>query len=75
MKELKPESSMLFETWGGGMSSPISVRDWVAVMALQGILAAEGVSKLGHRDSQKSLATVAYSMADAMVAASKSPSA
>ena len=44
-------------------------------MALQGILAAEGVSKLQHRDSQKSLATVAYSMADAMIEASNLRSA
>ncbi|HEX2475380.1 MAG TPA: hypothetical protein VHK01_11565 [Lacipirellulaceae bacterium] len=58
-----------------GSIDSVRIRDWVAVMALQGILAAEGVSKLGHRDSQKALATVAYSMADAMIEASNLRSA
>ena len=65
---MKEDTTTIDLTWmekTGGYAKDMTMRDYYAGLALQGLLAAQ----LAHKSSSDSAAEVAYVIADAMLAA------
>ena len=65
---MKEDTTTIDPTWmskTGGFAKDMTLRDHFAVLALQGLLAAQ----LAHKSSSDSAAEVAYVIADAMLKA------
>ncbi len=73
MTDLKQDGGKMYpsQRWGRGrvVSDGINRRDWLAGLAMQGIVSTRKNHKLPNNlsDTQSSTATVAYAYADAMI--------